>query len=406
VKYDFNGTVLWASSIGGAEDDIGQSVCTDANNNAYLTGSFSNDTITIGVTSLSNAGSSDIFIAKYDAAGNVLWAKSAGGIYGEGIKSVSTDSSGNVYVTGNFNSDTLTFGLTTLVNAGNNDIFISKYTSNGTLLWAKSAGGNNYDSGQSISNDANGNVYVTGWFGSNTITFETATLINSGGDDIFIVKYSSNGTLLWAKSAGGITIDRATSISSDKSGTIYITGYFDSPTIIFDATTLSNAGAYDILILKYDANGEVLSARSPGGVYHDVGYGIFTDASKNIYLTGYFQSPTITFGTNTLTNSFVGYNSIFIVKYAATGTGVDDFFGNNQLNISPNPTSSTITLTIPKLINTNISITNLTGKQVATYKLLNTTCKTIDVSHLAEGVYFVTLKSDEGVVTKKMVKTN
>jgi hypothetical protein len=98
--------------------------------------------------------------------------------------------------------------------------------------------------------------------------------------------------------------------------------------------------------------------------------------------------------------------NFFIAKYAGIVTSLNEQLDNTELNIYPNPSSSTITFTSPTILNTNLTITNLTGKQVATYNIKNTSTETIDVSNLAEGVYFVSLKSDEGVVTKKMVKTN
>jgi hypothetical protein len=105
-------------------------------------------------------------------------------------------------------------------------------------------------------------------------------------------------------------------------------------------------------------------------------------------------------------NQMIIVNVISANSPLITGVSASSLSGRNELVLTPNPTSTTLTLTIPKPINTNITITNLTGKQVATYNLQNTTTKTIDVSHLAVGVYFVTLKSDEGVVTKKLVKRN
>jgi hypothetical protein len=142
---------------------------------------------------------------------NCLWSNSAGGSLEDLVNSICTDDSGNVYVTGYFKSTTITFGTTTLINADNtgytNDIFIVKYTPNGTVLWATSAGGTNIDEGTSLATDVNGNVYVTGYFYSPTITFGTTTLTNVGIGDIFIAKYDGAGAVLWAKSAGGTGYD-------------------------------------------------------------------------------------------------------------------------------------------------------------------------------------------------------
>jgi len=523
VKYDVSGNVLWAKSVsvGGTSYEFDSSVSADTSGNVYLTGKFSNSTITFDSITLTNAGFNDIFIAKYDAAGNVLWVKSAGGNYEDWASSVSSDASGNAYVTGFFGSSTITFGSTTLTNAGGSDIFIAKYDSNGNVLWAKSAIGSGSNGGNSVATDFSGNIYITGYFSSPIITFGSITLssIMYNNNDIFITKYDANGNVLWAKSVGSNGYEYGNCVSIDNSGNVYITGKFAYSTITFGSTTLSSEGSsYDIFIAKYDANGNVLWAKSVGGINtNDIGNSVATDASGNVYMTGYYSCPTINFGSNSLTNAGItGSSDMFIAKYSnptpcsafytlfpdsvlqsywylvnqcmgsdslsadsldyvwawgdsanSTSIGAYPSFTYNtagnyticvtitdsstgctntycdstyitkslanqmisvnvipansplitgisptsqtvkwDLGINPNPTSSTINLTIPKLIKTNIIITNLTGKQVATYNLQNTTTKTIDVSHLAEGVYFVTLKSDEGVVTKKMVKTN
>jgi hypothetical protein len=143
-----------------------------------------------------------MFIVKYDPSGNVLWAKSAVGprfdIY------ISTDASGNILVTGEFTSPTITFGATTLTNSGSYDIFVVKYDPSGNVLWAKSVAGERQDLPAGISADASGNIVVTGNFESSTITFGTTTLTHSGGyHDMFVAKLSSTtGMEIFSKDAG------------------------------------------------------------------------------------------------------------------------------------------------------------------------------------------------------------
>ena len=105
----------------------------------------------------------------------------------------------------------------------------------------------NDDEGEKISTDASGNVYITGYFKSPTITFGTTTLTNNStanDADIFVVKYDSAGTVIWAKSAGGTGNDFGNGISATGDGNVYITGQFASPTITFGTTTLTNNSYY------------------------------------------------------------------------------------------------------------------------------------------------------------------
>jgi hypothetical protein len=399
AKYDAAGNVLWAKRAGGNASDIGYSVATDTSGNVFVTGSFKSPTITFGATTLTNAentgNSNDIFIAKYDAAGTVLWAKRAGGTNTDEGWGIATDASGNVYVSGYFKSTTITSGTTTLTNAdssGSADIFIAKYDAAGTTLWAERAGGTDYDWGHSVSTDASGNVYITGEFISATITFGTITLTNatnSNFPDMFIAKYDAAGTMLWAERAGGTDIDYGYSVATDTSGNVYVMGGFNSSTITFGTTTLTNAGNGDIFIAKYDAAGIVLWAKSAGGTIADEGLGIATDASGNVYVTGRFQSSTITFGTTTLINA--GSADIFIAKYDGTGTGVvvDEMFGNKEVSVSPNPFTYQTTITFnEEQKNTTLYIRDALGNEIRR-EIFSGKQYVIEKGNITAGIYFV-----------------
>jgi hypothetical protein len=319
AKYGTSGNVLWAQRAGGSGDDFCNSITTDSLGNVYLTGMFKSSSITFGSTTLTNADSNtyDIFIVKYDPSGNVLWAQRAGGSNDDSGNSIDADNFGNIYLTGNFKSSTITFNSDTLTNAGVNDIFIAKYNSSGNVLWAQRAGGTNGDVGNGISADNFGNIYLTGYFQSLSIIFGIDTFTNAGVSDIFIAKYDSSGNVLWAKSVGGSSMDFSTGIITDSFDNIYLTGWFGSPTITLGSHTLTNAGNYDIFIAKYDSSGNVLWAKRAGGTGGDVGNSISEDSYGNIYLAGSFNSSAIVFGSNTLINA--GFSDIFITKYDSSG---------------------------------------------------------------------------------------
>ncbi len=406
VKYDATGNVLWAKSVGGAYDERGQSVSTDASGNVFMTGYFISPTISFGTTTLTNTYASnlysDFFIVKYDTSGNVLWAKSAEGAYDDSGQSVCTDASGNVFIAGYFASPTITFGTTTLTNTNSSwDIFIVKYDSSGNVLWAKSAEGAYDDIGNSVSTDAIGNVFMTGIYYSPTITFGITTLTNAiNVADIFIVKYDTSGNVLWAKSAEGTWYDLSYGVCTDVIGNVFITGAFYSPTITFGTTTLTNVNAAnDIFIVKYDASGNVLWAKSAGGTGYDEGYAVSTDASGNVFLTGNFGSPNINFGTTTLTNTDTtgSFRDIFIAKLDGT-TGTNDI-KNANIKIYPNPTNNIINIEgLTKNENNTIQIFDVQGKLVITKNISEK--GTIDLSELNKGVYVIKI----GEVAQRIVK--
>lgn len=298
-------------------------ITTDADGNILATGEFVDRSISFGTTTLTNAGSKDIFVVKYDPSGNVLWAKSAGGTHLDGGKSISTDEGGNVLVTGYFYGS-ITFGKTNLISNGGTDIFVVKFDASGNVVWAKSLGGDSFESGTAISSDANGNVLVTGYFKSSILSIDKSTFTNKSEgnrEDIFIVKYDVSGKVLWAKSVGGTDPDNARSICTDASGNILLTGEFESSSLDFDTFTIQNALIHnkDIFIVKLDASGNTLWAKSAGGGSIDAGTSLCTDAKQNILVTGYFYSSSITFGKITLTKASGTNSDMFVVKYDASG---------------------------------------------------------------------------------------
>ncbi len=118
-------TFEWAKQAGGTRFTGGYGIALDGSANSYVVGDFSG-TITFGTsTSLTSAGSGDVFVAKYDSAGNLAWAKSAGGTGNDVPGGIAVDGSGNSYVTGFF-SGTATFGSITLTSAGTGDVFVAK----------------------------------------------------------------------------------------------------------------------------------------------------------------------------------------------------------------------------------------------------------------------------------------
>ena len=276
---------------------------TDALGNVFVSGGFTSPTLILGTYTLTNpSGGSNYkpFLIKYDANGNVIWAATALGGTNSGASSVNADASGNTFLVGQFSGSSIIFGTYTLTNPGGQDIFIVKYDSNGNVLWAKNSIGSSWgDNATSVSTDAGGNAIISGFFSSSTIAFGTYTLTNNGVYNTFVVKYDSNGNVLWAKSAGGTNWDRAYSISTDALGNAFITGYFGSPSLAFGTYTLTNAGQRDAFLAKYDVNGNILWAKSVGGTGDEMGYSV-SAYGGDVFISGHLGTSSFTVGTYTV----------------------------------------------------------------------------------------------------------
>ena len=328
VKYDNAGTPtpLWGISPAGG-GSVGNGICSDGSN-VYVTGSFSCATITFGTTTLNRVGSGDIFVAKFDAAtGNSLWAKSYGGTGDDYGKSISTDGT-NVWVTGDFRSPTIAFGATTLTNKGGSftppDMFVAQFDASGNLNWITSSAGTNQDNGLGISNDASGNAYISGWYQTAPVIFGATTFSNFNRP--YTAKYNSAGNVQWAVE-GEVSGVSTPTISTDAAGNSYIASSFASATLTFGSTTLTNAGGggtSDIVVFKYNNAGVLQWAKSWGGTASEAAQGISTNAAgTTVYITGNLHSPSVTFGSFTLSGNNATYGSVFIAKLdGATGNAL------------------------------------------------------------------------------------
>ncbi len=325
---------IWAKNIHGISNDYVQDMAVDSNGNCYMTGYFNSDTLFLGGNILINDttnNSSDIFIAKFDSTGDVIWAKSAGGSDHDNAYKIAIDTHGNSYITGGFGSDSISFDNYTFhnVSSGSTNFFIAKYDSSGNVLWAASSIGG---TGIAVASDSNQNCYVTGGMSSQMI-FGIDTIHNAGSTDVFTVCYDNNGNVVWAKQAGGTDNDRSNGIAADENGNCYVNGYFGSATAAFDTIVLTNAGGncsgspcFDYFIVKYNAAGKAVWANSGGGSgSHDNGVCISADAS-GAYSAGYFSSDSIVFGNITLMNSGncsgITCSDIFIARYDTSGNVV------------------------------------------------------------------------------------
>jgi len=320
AKYNSIGDLLWATRAGGLTGEVGYSIATDNLGNIFTTGRFLGTADFPGVngetTNLTSSGAEDIYVAKYDQSGNVLWARRAGGGKYDFGRAIVVDASGNAYVTGSFQSTTPTFDSFTLTAIGKSDVFIAKYDPNGTVLWVRQySGANDYAEGYGLALDTDNNLYVTGRF-RNIINFGATTLTTPGDFDIFVAKFDSDGFPIWANRAGGVPDEYGYNVAVDASGNVFATGFFAGPGTFGSSTNLPGDGTSDAFLAKYDSVGNLVWAQQSGGDGVDEGYGLKLDSFGNIFVTGWFQN-TATFGTTNLTAS--GGSDIFLAKYNTAG---------------------------------------------------------------------------------------
>jgi PKD repeat protein len=331
-KLSASGDLLWAVSMGNNDNEYGYSL-TLHNDNIYVTGYFSGTVDfdpSANVFNLSSNGYIDIFVMKLDAQGNLGWVKNLGGNNTDIGYSIVADTYGSLYITGYFygtaDFNPSNYSTNNLYSNGSSDIFVCKLSSSGNYEWARSIGGLSYDRGYDIEIDGQNNVYITGYY-HNTVDFNPGSgiyeLTSNGIADGFIVKFTSSGNFVWAKSIGGNDYVYPNAISITPYGEIYLTGRFNSiadfdpSNYVFDLTSI---GDDDIFLAKYDNLGGFLWATSAGGFSYDASSSVVVDNSGNAYCMGNFKG-TVDFdsGSGVYDIQSNGYDDAFISRFDSTG---------------------------------------------------------------------------------------
>ncbi len=336
--------LVYAISIGGAGGEFATEIAVDATGNVYITGEFSGTADfdpgpgTYNLTSSSlGANPWNGFFAKYDATGNLIYAKVLSSTDWCRGDAITTDASGNVYITGFFTEatdfDPSTSTNATLTPSGTDaNAFVAKYDASGNYVFVKHLSGN-YTTTSQIALDPSNNIYITGtMFG--TIDLDpgaaNAPFVSSYDFGAFFAKYSSNGDYLFGKQLENLALTSSsaliTGLKVDNSGNIYVSGnlygtvdFNPSPAVV----NLTSAGDGDCYFAKYDASGNYIFAKSFGNLNTDNTQSLTIDADHNIYLLGSYQSI-VDFDPGAGDESFTctGTNDIYIAKYDASGNYV------------------------------------------------------------------------------------
>jgi hypothetical protein len=379
AKLDGAGNFLWATGAGHTAAAITPTnnptqllgMTLDASGTCYVTGYFMS-TVAFGSTSLTSAGSADVFAAKITSAGTWIWAIRIGGPNSDVGWGVAVDAANNLYLTGYFAAylgfgPGVSFGSTTLYSGNSSsNIFVTKLSATGTFIWAVQAGGSDAgDEGHDLVLDNQGNAYITGVF-SRTANFGSFTLTSAGNYDAFVAKLTPSGTFAWATRGGGTAYDYG-DVLSWKDGELYMASRYQG-TATFGPATFLSAGQSDVVLSQLSATGTILSAVGAGSVGNDQIYGLLAAGQQQVYAGGYFQGPTITFGTTTLTAGAVGSTG-FITRALGSAALATRVGSTAQLPLTawPNPTTSFVHLTQVDATQA-VEIYNAQGRQVASFR--------------------------------------
>ena len=311
AAYSSTGAYRWAISFGGGVDAFGYGIAATPSGDVVVTGQIAGR-VNLGCGIMATTSSShDAFLARYTgASGACQWAKFAGGTAEDAGTGVAVAPNGDIVMAGYF-QNTANFGGGSITSAGLSDIFVARYSGQGAYLWAHTAGSSGDDRANAVAVDTNGNVAVAGYF-SATVNFGGGSLGSGGSWDGFVAKYSATGAYLWAKDLGGTATDEAFGVAADASGNVVVVGGFQG-TVNFGGASLTSGGFWDAFAVKFSsAGGAHVWSRAFGSTNDDLANGVAMDGNGNAIVAGYFQGA-VNFGGPEGTLSSAGLADIFLL---------------------------------------------------------------------------------------------
>ncbi len=322
IKVLQNGTVDWAKRFGDGSRQDGLAVAVDENGGVLIGGVFAGSVNFGGDPgdALTASGGTDIYVAKFTAAGVHVWSDRFGDSDWQYLNDLACDSSDSVYITGDFKGN-VDFGGDTLTSSGGSDIYVAKFNNNGVHQWSKRYGDSAvYQAGTALSTVTNMYVYVGGYF-SGTIDFGAEPLTSAGYYDAFVAKLNANnGAKIWSKRYGDEQDQELSALVADPQGKLWMTGSFESD-LQLDAThTLTSGGGYDIYLVKLDFDGSYLWSERFGGSGNDFGRALACDTLGYPIAAGTFQGNDVSFGGEAFSSA--GAQDVYVMRYTGSGSHV------------------------------------------------------------------------------------
>ena len=415
LKLDADGNFIWVKQFGGALQSFGEKLYVDHNDHLLVGGYFSGSVdFNPGdeIEERTSAGQYDYYVVKIDPEGEFLWVATGGGTGYDYTYDVASDSVGNVFITGDFNTtanfdpENSDFSLTT---NGNSDGFVAKYSAGGNFLWARQVGGTSAEQLRSIACDNQGNAIITGRFNL-TVDFDPGDGVLEieafmGSADAFVWKLDENGDLDWVKTFESEGSTEGMALCVDQSNNIFTAGEL-MESADFDTGSgeliLESAGQDDVYVVKLDESGNTDWAYVFGGSSNQWVTGIVVSNGNQVVTAG-LNGGTIDFdqGTDEFLINGIGFGDVFIQSSQQPGSYVSNH-NDFELSAYPIPTTDVLRIKSESKIN-SYRILDIQGKTVldsshSGYSL------NLNVTFLPSGIYFISLETELGIVNTRWVK--
>ena len=283
--------VVWAAPIGeiDSEPDEIDGISVDPAGNTIISGVFRNR-IRFGENTYVSRGEGDIFLASYSKKGVLNWSKHIGGSGDDNTYDLTTDGAGNIIASGWF-SDTVDFGGKTLTSGGSVDMYIAKYSPDGSLIWAKSFGGAAGAGGNEVAVLANGEIAVSGISEGDFSVDGQKFSYGGGGRDSFVIRMRPDGEVVWVRPVSGPGTERIRAMAINDYGTVFV-GFQYRGVLEIGGKQLKSFGNWDGAVAKLNSDGEVQWLLPVGGRGVDNVRGLAAGPNGSVYVSGVIHGRT------------------------------------------------------------------------------------------------------------------
>jgi hypothetical protein len=390
TKVTAAGGVIWKKCYGGTGyDDFGAVVNDDDNGLAMCGGTLSNNGDVSG-----NHGSSDFWLVKTDADGNILWQKCFGGSGYEKAFDIKRCADGGFILAGFTESND---GDVSGNHSTDYDGWVIKTDASGNLQWQRCLGGSSQDGFFKIVQLSNSNFVMAGYAFSANGDID----VNRGKDDAWLVSLDPDGNLLWSRTYGGDSSDEFYSVKEDLLGKLLVAGFSKS----FDGDVGSNYGDKDYWVLRLDTNGDILWDTTYGGTYADVCYDIALSSDGTAALTGYTTSNDYDVsGNHGAIDPYEAKKDYWVVKLeSVVGIATEE---TDAVSLTPSLATRHVQISWNGRPETGseIIIRNISGVAVKRITASGKSSISIEVSNLPQGIYFVEIRAEKKRLIGKFIK--
>jgi len=280
--------VVWATYLGGTGDDYGFGISVDGGGAAYVVGRTTGAFPVLNSVQGIAGGGEDVFVTKYTSGGALVYSTYLGGTGIDSGASIAVQSTGETYITGSTSGNFPLLNPAQSTIGGLQDGFVTKLSTNGIVVYSTYLGGSGNDAGRKIAVDATGAAYVTGETSGGTFPVSGASQGTFGGGtgDAFVTKYGPFGTVVYSTYLGGTTADIGRGIAVDLTGAVYVTGTTLGGFPVLNAAQTTFGGTKDAFVTKLASTGAVVYSTYLGGVNQEDGQDVAADSTGSVFVTG------------------------------------------------------------------------------------------------------------------------